>query len=65
MEDQALKAWKSTSRAYEILTGMNHASKKFWENIQQSNNALAMTLIGVKHDYAINQQGRGLWLFKI
>ena len=49
----------------EFLTGINDASKKFRENIRQYNNALAMTSIGIKQDYAINQQGGGPWLFKI
>ena len=48
-----------------FLTGTDDASKKFCDNIQRYNNALAMTSVGVQQDHAINQAGGGPWLFKI
>ena len=48
-----------------FLTGTDDASKKFHDNIRRYNNALAMTSVGVQQDHAINQAGRGPWLFKI
>jgi hypothetical protein len=48
-----------------FLSGQDHISKQFHENIRKYNNALAMTSLGCKVDDSVNCNGAGPYVFKV
>jgi hypothetical protein len=54
-----------SGKILNLLSSQDHVAKKFCENIQKYNNALAMTSLSCKVDETINHNSAGPWVFKV